>query len=340
MANNNNVPGALKQFESRINFSILFVAWTLSMSSCIGQSHKAPASNDGIAVKTKKTLYMKALTSEEKSVIIDKGTEAPFSGKYLKFDEKGTYLCKQCQAPLFRSEDKFDSGCGWPSFDDEIPGAIKRIPDKDGKRTEIVCANCGAHLGHVFQGEGFTPKNTRHCVNSISIDFTKQTAEALKMTETAIFAGGCFWGVEYMMKKNPGIISISAGYTGGIKDYPTYKEVCSNTTGHAEAVRIVFDPAKTDYETLARLFFEIHDPEQINGQGPDIGLQYRSEIFYTNARQKAIAEKMISILKAKGYNIVTKVTPASVFWEAEDYHQDYYEHKGTLPYCHSYTKRF
>lgn len=287
-----------------------------------------------------KHLYMKALTPEEKAVIINKGTERPFTGIYENNKEKGTYLCKQCQSPLYRSEDKFDSGCGWPSFDDEIPGAVKRVPDVDGLRVEIVCANCGGHLGHVFTGEGFTSKNTRHCVNSISLDFTAKSVAALQMTETAIFAGGCFWGVEHLMQKAPGVISVVSGYIGGTKDFPTYKEVCQNTTGHAEAVRITFDPAKIDYESLAMLFFEIHDPEQVDRQGPDIGTQYRSEIFYTNPAQKNIAEKLISILKEKGYKVATGISPATTFWEAEDYHQDYYDHKGTEPYCHRYVKRF
>jgi peptide methionine sulfoxide reductase msrA/msrB len=118
----------------------------------------------------KKAEYKK-LTQEEESVIIHKGTEEPFTGKYYAFWERGTYVCKRCGAPLYHSESKFEAGCGWPSFDDEIPGAVKRSLDADGVRTEITCANCGAHLGHVFTGEGFTNKNTRHCVNSISIDF-------------------------------------------------------------------------------------------------------------------------------------------------------------------------
>lgn len=284
----------------------------------------------------------KELTPEEKRVIIDKGTERPFTGKYYDFKEKGTYVCKQCGAALYRSEDKFDSGCGWPSFDDEIPGAVKRTLDADGKRTEITCAQCGAHLGHVFTGEGFTDKNTRHCVNSVSMDFIP--AKEAKATEQkraeAIFAGGCFWGVEHLMQKQPGVISVVSGYIGGTVDNPTYEQVCTKKTGHAEAVKITYDPSKVSYETLAKLFFEIHDPTQANGQGPDLGPQYRSEVFYLTPEQKAVAEKLIGQLKAKGYDVVTKVTPATKFWPAETYHQDYYDRKGTEPYCHAYTKRF
>ncbi|MDH6303430.1 methionine-S-sulfoxide reductase [Parabacteroides sp. PF5-5] len=159
-------------------------------------------------------------------------------------------------------------------------------------------------------------------------------------TDTAIFAGGCFWGVEYYMKQLPGVISVESGYIGGTKENPTYEEVCTGTTGHAEAVRITYDPSKTDYETLARRFFEIHDPTHVNHQGPDMGEQYRSEVFYSTDEEKQIAEKLIALLKDKGFEVATKLTPATVFWPAEDYHQNYYTRKGTLPYCHGYTKRF
>ncbi len=279
----------------------------------------------------------KELSPQEKYVIIDKGTEAPFSGIYEKFDKKGTFTCKQCGAELYKSEDKFDAHCGWPSFDDEIPGAIRKQTDADGRRTEIMCANCGAHLGHVFLGEGFTPKNTRHCVNSISLDF-KATEPQKK--ETAIFAGGCFWGVEYYMEKEKGVLSVESGYTGGHTLNPSYEEVCSGTTGHIEAVKITFDPSKTSYEALAKLFFEIHDPTQANGQGPDIGYQYQSAVFYKNEEQRKVTEKLVNQLKEKGFNVVTRLIPAATFWTAEDYHQNYYDNKGGTPYCHARKKRF
>lgn len=142
------------------------------------------------------------------------------------------------------------------------------------------------------------------------------------------------------MKKLSGVVSVESGYIGGTKDNPTYEEVCTNTTGHAEAVRVTYDPAATDYETVARRFFEIHDPTEINRQGPDVGLQYRSEIFYLTPQQKAIAEKLVHQLESKGYKVATRLTPATTFWPAESYHQDYYNRKGTLPYCHGYIKRF
>jgi len=282
----------------------------------------------------------RALTSEEERVILHKGTERPFSGKYDKFYEEGTYVCKRCGAELYHSTDKFDSGCGWPSFDDEIPGAVSRTADTDGMRTEITCNNCGAHLGHVFLGEGFTDKNTRHCVNSVSLEFIPAGTGMTASTDTAYFAGGCFWGVEYYLEEAPGVIDVVSGYMGGKKQNPNYREVSSHRTGHAEVVRVIFNPKETTYENVAKLFFEIHDPTQVNRQGPDIGEQYRSEVFYKNKEQKQTAEKLIVLLEQKGLKVATKVTPADMFWEAESYHQDYYQHKGGTPYCHAYVKRF
>lgn len=159
-------------------------------------------------------------------------------------------------------------------------------------------------------------------------------------TEKAYFAGGCFWGVEYHFQKVEGVISATSGYMGGFKDNTNYEEVCSGTTGHAETVEIVFDSEKVNFEDLVKLFFEIHDPTQIDGQGPDIGNQYRSEIFYTNENQKETSEKLIKILKEKGYDVATKITKAKFFCEAEDYHQDYYKKNGKEPYCHIRKKIF
>ena len=294
----------------------------------------------GCSQKAENMMKFNTLTLEEENVIIHKGTERPYTGEYENNKEDGIYTCKQCDTPLYNSYDKFDSHCGWPSFDDEIQGAVKRIPDADGSRTEIVCANCEGHLGHVFEGEGFTNKNTRHCVNSISMKFIPTEKSDLLTKETAIFAGGCFWGVEYFMQKEPGVLSTTVGYTGGKTKTPTYEEVCSHSSGHIEAIEIVYDPTKITFEKLTKLFFEIHDPTQVDHQGPDIGEQYRSEIFYSNEEQKEIAEKLIEILEEKGYRVATKVSKASTFWKAENYHQDYYLNKGSLPYCHGYTKRF
>jgi peptide methionine sulfoxide reductase msrA/msrB len=279
------------------------------------------------------------LSKSESLVIDNKGTEKPFTGKYTDYREKGTYICKKCGAALYYSSAKFESDCGWPSFDDEIKGAVKRSPDPDGIRTEISCASCGAHLGHVFTGERMTPKNIRHCVNSVSLDFVPAIIGEGRYG-TAIFAGGCFWGVEYFLQKESGVISVTSGYTGGHVKNPSYKEVCTGKTGHAEAVKIIYDPEKTSYEKLLRLFLEIHDPTQVGGQGPDIGDQYRSEIFYLNDDQRKIAGENLKILTDKGYRIATTLTRASEFFEAEDYHQDYYFKSGKVPYCHGYTKRF
>ena len=164
--------------------------------------------------------------------------------------------------------------------------------------------------------------------------------ETTPKTKRALFASGCFWGTEYHFRRAKGVLSTRVGYTGGHTEHPTYREVCSGRTGHAEALEVVYDPSQTSYEELARLFFETHDPTQVNRQGPDVGEQYRSAIFYLDEEQKAVAERLIGLLEEKGYDVATEVTEASTFWPAEDYHQQYYQKNGQTPYCHVYTRRF
>ena len=161
-----------------------------------------------------------------------------------------------------------------------------------------------------------------------------------KNIEKAYFAGGCFWGVEHLLQNQEGVISTTVGYMGGKTDHPNYEDVCYLNTGHAETVEVTFYPTQTSFETLAKNFFEIHDPTQLNRQGPDIGDQYRSEIFYVDERQKEIAEKLIAQLKENGYEVVTKLSEAGSFWKAEEYHQKYYTKNGQEPYCHFRVHRF
>lgn len=278
------------------------------------------------------------LNEQEKHIIEQKGTERPFTGIYNNFYEKGTYLCKRCNTPLYKSDDKFKSNCGWPSFDDEIKGAVKRVPDADGRRIEIVCATCNAHLGHIFKGEWLTAKNTRHCVNSLSLTFVPQNEE--ETMKKAYFAGGCFWGVEYYFQRQKGVKSVVSGYMGGFVANPNYELVSSGNSGHLEVVEVIFDENIVSYEDLAKLFFEIHDFTQTNGQGPDIGSQYLTAIFYTDENQKNIAQKLIIELEKMGYKVATTLYPEVTFYKAEDYHQNYYNRHNKMPYCHSYKKIF
>ncbi|MGL6021971.1 MAG: bifunctional methionine sulfoxide reductase B/A protein [Chitinophagaceae bacterium] len=281
---------------------------------------------------------MKPLTTEEKYVIEQKGTEKPFTGKYNNFYEQGIYVCRKCGAKLYRSTDKFKSECGWPSFDDEISSAIKRLPDADGKRIEIQCATCNAHLGHLFTGEYFTAKNTRHCVNSISLVFVPYKIS--QKQDTAYFASGCFWGTEYYFMKAQGVIQTNVGFMGGHKKNPTYKEVCSGNTGHIETTQVIYNSQETSYETLVKLFFETHDFIQADGQGPDIGEQYLSVLFYNNNIEEEIDQQYIKKLQNMGYAVATQLRPITHFWKAENYHQQYYEYNGGTPYCHKYKKIF
>jgi len=282
------------------------------------------------------------LTDFEKSVIVDKATERPYSGSLLENRDSGIYTCKLCNVPLYRSGDKFESHCGWPSFDDEIDGAVLRVPDADGSRVEIVCANCNGHLGHVFEGESMTEKNTRHCVNSVSLNFESSNNNSTNTIPLAkaYIAGGCFWGVEHYMQELDGVESAVSGFMGGVVPNPDYYDVVAGNTGHFETVEVTYNPQIISYEEIIKQFFQTHDPEQTNGQGPDIGSQYLSAIFVSTDTEAGIVADLIKQLESNGYKVATQVLAKKAFFSADDYHQDYYAKKGSLPYCHQFVKRF
>ena len=199
-----------------------------------------------------------------------------------------------------------------------------------------------AVLFFTFVGNSCSNASGNKEINEQQLTDTMSTlsTDTSKHYETAIFAGGCFWGVQYFFEKAKGVISTEVGYIGGHVDHPTYEQVCSHTTGHYEGIKVVYDPKVTNYEAMARLFFNIHDPTQTNGQGPDIGEQYMSVIFYLDDSQKAIDEKLIAELNTKGYKVATVLKKATTFWPAEGYHQHHYDHEGTTPYCHRFQDKF
>jgi peptide methionine sulfoxide reductase msrA/msrB len=269
-------------------------------------------------------------------VIKEGGTERPFTGKYVYHKANGTYCCIGCDAPLFSSTTKFDSGSGWPSFYDVIAsGSIKEVKDLSYgmERIEIRCATCDAHLGHVFE-DGPKPTGLRYCVNSVSLDF-KPVDDGVEMEEITLGAG-CFWCVETCFKELEGVIEVYPGYAGGKTLNPTYEQVCSGTTGHAEVARIVFDPAVISVNEILELFWWIHDPTQLNRQGNDIGTQYRSVIFYHNEAQKEVSESYLKRLtKEEVWDkpIVTEITALNNFYRAEQYHHDYFNLNPENQYC-------
>ncbi|MDH5468751.1 MAG: bifunctional methionine sulfoxide reductase B/A protein [Candidatus Aminicenantes bacterium] len=290
--------------------------------------------------------WKEILSPEQYRVMRKRGTERAFTGKYNDHYEKGIYVCAGCGTPLFSSETKYDHSTGWPSFTATInENHIDYFDDYSHfmHRTETRCALCGAHLGHVFD-DGPEPTGKHYCINSVSLDFkpagaqqvaeqqaknkSDEKANEYLKAETAIFAAGCFWGIEQKFGLLPGVISTVVGYTGGHKENPTYRQVCSDKTGHAEAVKLTFDPNKISYQELLEFFFKIHDPTQVNRQGPDVGTQYRSAIFYLDQIQKEAAEKLVEKLNNSGQfkkPIATQIVPDSEFYKAEEYHQKYYE---------------
>lgn len=274
--------------------------------------------------------YFKDLTPEERHILKDKGTEEPFTGEYNDFYKPGVFICRACKSPLYESSTKFNSSCGWPSFDDEISGAIVRHEDLSGGRvrTEICCATCDGHLGHVFYGEQITKKDTRHCVNSLSIQF-----KAYCNLEQATFGAGCFWKIEKIFKETQGVYSSSVGYMGGTIKNPSYQDVCKGNTNHAEVVDIYFNPDIVTYDILLDIFWKNHNPTTLNSQGLDQGTQYRSVIFYYSTKQKQIAEESI-LEQSKNWSIsiVTQLCLASTFYRAEEYHQNYLN-KNNLDSC-------
>jgi peptide methionine sulfoxide reductase msrA/msrB len=312
--------------------------------------------------------WKKRLKPEQFRILRNQGTERPFCGTLLDNKKEGVYCCVGCGLPLFASNSKFHSGTGWPSFFQPIAreNVLEKSDDSFGvRRTEILCARCDGHLGHVFD-DGPRPTGLRFCLNSESLTFTSEKelaslavpaaetaahksapaatgsapsanggANKPTITATAVFAGGCFWCTEAAFEQIKGIVSVESGYAGGAKDTATYAQVSNGDTGHAEAIRVTYDPKQISYDRLLDIFFDAHDPTQLNRQDNDAGTQYRSAIFYVNEiEQRAAQAKIKQLTAAKTFPnpIVTTLEPLKAFYPAEEYHQDYARRHPDQPY--------